>query len=111
MADDHPATVRFVARVLDLEGFSVSTAADADGLLMAWLATRAPVVLSDVGMPGTLDGLDSCRTISSLDPRVRVFLMTGDEAAAGRCAAHGLILALRKPFTLEQLRRWARALR
>jgi two-component system NtrC family sensor kinase len=59
-------------------------------------------VLSDMVMPGEMDGLDLARRLRERRADVPVILMTGYSAAAGAAAAEGFPV-LRKPFTMASL--------
>lgn len=113
VADDNPAVLRLVSRVLRQGGFKVLTAGTGQELLNVWVRARGKceIVLSDVQMPGALDGIQACGRIRREDPRARVFLMTGDPGHCARAAASGLKIVLQKPFDLEALRAWSRKLR
>jgi PAS domain S-box-containing protein len=64
----------------------------------------ADLVLTDVVMPGGQDGLDLARSLAEERPEMPVLLCSGYGGAPSRVAEAGLPL-LRKPFTLDELRR------
>lgn len=78
VADDDPATRRFIQVSLQLEGFDVVTAADARQALARSSADPPDLVLLDLCLP-ELDGAEVCRRIR-LDPRtchVPVIIVSG----------------------------------
>ena len=77
------------------------TASAAEGL--GAFEQQAPdIVLSDMVMPGEMDGLDLARRLRQRMPNVPVVLMTGFSDAAGAAADEGFTV-LRKPFKTESL--------
>ena len=108
VADDYPGMRRLLSGILRREGFRVVTVSSASGLLKKWKALRCRVVLSDIEMPGELDGIQACRDIRRMAPNVKAFLMTGDSRGRERARRSGFQIAFLKPFTLEAVRRWAR---
>lgn len=86
-----------LAETLRDEGFSVLEAANADEAL-AVLASSTPldVVLTDVNMPGSLDGLALGRYVRTTRPGLKVIVVSGripPEVAAGATDAF-----LAKPY-------------
>ena len=86
------------------------TAKTGKELLKVWKAAHCEVVLSDIRMPGALDGIEACEAVRLADSRVRVFLMTGDPENRERAREKGFRMAFFKPFTLQDIRRWLRSL-
>jgi two-component system response regulator DesR len=64
VADDHPAVVQALARVLAEEGFAVTTAHRGDEALVKLVETRPDVAVIDAAMPG-LTGLELARRVQS----------------------------------------------
>jgi CheY-like chemotaxis protein len=60
------------------------------------------LVLSDMIMPGKMNGLELARQVSRHNPDLPVVLMTGFSEAAASAAAEGFPL-LAKPYTMEAL--------
>lgn len=62
------------------------------------------IVISDLKMPGTIDGIDFLSACESAKKRI---LMSGtiDSVAIQRCEEAGITSLLYKPFTLEQITR------
>ena len=89
---------------LDMAGYSVMPAADAEQAL-AWLDKGAPgLVLSDVQMPG-MDGHALLRTIKARRPEIPVLIMTayGQIERAVEAMRDGASDYLPKPFEPDRL--------
>ncbi|MBI4057273.1 MAG: response regulator [Elusimicrobia bacterium] len=110
IADDDSAILRVISRCLGRWGFCVITASTGEELLSAWKKNRCQVVLSDVQMPGFLDGLGACEIIRNMNRGVRIFFMTGDAESREKIEKKGFSLAFLKPFVLEEVRAWSRIL-
>ncbi|WP_374310535.1 response regulator [Methylocella sp.] len=78
VVEDEPLVRMFGADVLEGAGFCVIEAANADEALSV-LAQRSDVaaVVTDVEMPGSLDGLDLAWRIKDRWPRIGVVLTSG----------------------------------
>jgi PAS domain S-box-containing protein len=100
--DDVAALTAEMLRHLDHTVSRVASGPAAQKALAAGLA--ADLVLSDVIMPGGLDGLDLAQSVGETHPDLPVLLYSGFGGAPGRVAASGLPL-LRKPFSIEELQR------
>lgn len=103
VVDDNEALRENLAEALELEGYAVAVAPDAEAAL-ARLADEPPprVVLLDLMMPG-MNGADLLLRIRE-DPRlagVRVVLTTGSTGARARAASADAVLM--KPFGVREL--------
>jgi two-component system response regulator FlrC len=101
--DDAPLR-EALADTLQLAGYSVMPAADAEQAL-AWLDRGAPgLVLSDVQMPG-MDGHALLRAIKARRPEIPVLIMTayGQIERAVEAMRDGAADYLSKPFEPERL--------
>lgn len=94
IVDDNATNLRLAANVLELEGFAVDQAVDAEQALQQLARAPPDLILMDIALPGK-DGLALTREIKA-DPRWRsipvvaltAFAMKGDEEkalAAGCC--------------------------
>ena len=99
--DDNVAVM--VAEMLATLGYDSERAISADAALVR-LDTSADVdlVLSDMVMPGQLNGLDLVRTVAKRWPAIPTLLMTGYSDAAASASNDGIRLLL-KPFRIEDL--------
>ncbi|HET7753429.1 MAG TPA: response regulator [Anaeromyxobacteraceae bacterium] len=99
LVDDDPDIGRFLAMLLELEGFSPEVATRGEEAIAACERARPAAVLLDVAMPG-LDGLELCRRLrgSGLDcPILVVSARPGSELGA-RALEAGADEFIRKPF-------------
>jgi PAS domain S-box-containing protein len=98
LVEDAPAVRAFVARALDLYGYTVLQAANGDEALQ--IADRRPfdLLLSDVVMPG-MNGLELAAHVMRSRPDARVLLMSGYDENRPPGIAGSPMPRLRKPFT------------
>ncbi|HEY5433641.1 MAG TPA: response regulator [Candidatus Limnocylindrales bacterium] len=62
------------------------------------------LLLTDVSMPGELDGIALAAVVAERRPEIPVVLMSGDAGSLERATgAPGVSATLAKPFTLEAL--------
>lgn len=104
VVDDEEQVRHSIAQWLELGGFSVETAADADAALAA-IRRRAPkVVLTDLQMPRK-SGMDLMRELHRFDPDIPVVLLTahGDVPLAVAAMREGAYDFLQKPYVPEHL--------
>jgi DNA-binding NtrC family response regulator len=105
VVDNNAVTRDSCERILEPEGYCVTTAPDADAALTA-IASRAPdLILLDLYLPGT-DGLALIPKIRTLAPGTAIVLITGYPTidAAVEAMRRGAADFLPKPFTAGQLR-------
>ncbi len=83
LVEDEPAVLAWLERALVQLGYHVESATDAAGALSV-LQRDTPVdlLLTDVGLPGGVDGLALARTAARLRPGIRVLFASGNAAAA-----------------------------
>jgi CheY-like chemotaxis protein len=97
--------------ILQDEGFEVLTANCVNGAKSIMEAVRLDVVVSDVYMPGGLNGLDLLRHLRESFPAIPVILMTGyiKDFITSDVLDFGARTLLFKPFRSEELIRAIRA--
>jgi DNA-binding response OmpR family regulator len=104
VVDDEPLVCDVVARYLEHDGHRVVTAADGDTARKLIERESPSLVLLDVMLPGTTDGLDLCRWIRS-SSELPVILLTARVEEADRIV--GLELGaddyVTKPFSPREL--------
>ena len=90
VADDHPAIVTAVSRLLALDSEVVGTVADGRLLLEEAQRLQPDVIVLDVNLPH-LNGLDACRQITQVNPEIRVIVFSAmtDPAIPERSLAAG----------------------
>jgi two-component system nitrogen regulation response regulator NtrX len=124
--EDEPNIRRMVGALLQAEGYEVRDAADgAAGVALA-LQSDPDVVLVDLMMPGSMDGMAVLSALREKQPDLPVIMMSGraglaDAVRATKLGAHnflekpltpeGVLLALSSALELRQARREAHALR
>lgn len=104
VVEDNPTVLHLMVEVLVLYGYKVRPFRDADH---AWdhIANRdiSPrLVITDLRMPGEIDGAELVRRIHQLDPDVPIVIVTGMHEAAN--SVHDKqVFWLHKPFDLDAL--------
>lgn len=78
IVDDHPAMLRAVARLLELQYDVVGSLADATELLERVQQMQPDVIVLDVNLPG-VDGLTACRQVTQALPQINVIVFTAVE--------------------------------
>jgi two-component system response regulator MprA len=104
VVDDDPSVREALALVLDLGGFSVTTAIDGREAIRMLSVTSPDAVILDVLMPG-LDGLEVCRRMRATGDRTPVLMLTARAEVSERVAGleAGADDYLAKPFAREEL--------
>jgi DNA-binding response OmpR family regulator len=113
VADDEPPILQYIKHVLQMADFDVITSTSVEE---AWaiLERRQPeveLVLSDIVMPGSIDGPELAEKIHQLDPDLPVLFISGALSAVDPRTAKMAEkqLLLRKPFNPKQLIDFVRA--
>jgi len=106
VVEDEPVLRRFVARLLDGQGWRVTAAADARSALHAVSGDRADrempaVMISDIGLPD-MDGPALVRAARRVRPDLPVILVSG-YGEDGSLAGLSRVVYLRKPFGAVEL--------
>jgi CheY-like chemotaxis protein len=107
VADDEPSILQYIEHVLQVANYRVITATAVEE---AWKIVQQQqgeiqLVLTDIVMPGSIDGQDLAKRIQQLDPALPVVFITGalsetDDRTAMMVQNQ---LLLRKPFFPQQL--------
>jgi PAS domain S-box-containing protein len=106
IVDDEPTVRMLVSEVLDELGYTGIEAEDGpSGLKMLQSKTRIDLLISDVGLPGGMNGRQLADAGIALRPELKVLFITG--YAENAVISHGHLLPtmqiLTKPFTLDAL--------
>jgi len=101
LVEDNPDVAIASTGLLEQLGYSVRWAADAEAALKEIEANGVDLVLSDIVMPGRLDGLGLARAIKQMRPRLPILLASGYSEAAQNARAEFPIL--RKPYQIHEL--------
>lgn len=102
--DDDPLR-QTCARLLADVGHTVQSASSGEAALRLLAQTKFDVVVSDVNMPGGVNGLDVLRAASAVDARLPVILMTGTPTtkSAVQAVENRATRYLLKPFPVVDL--------
>jgi PAS domain S-box-containing protein len=103
VVDDNPEVAEVSASMLEQLGYQVQRAGDAAGALAAVDAHAFDLVMTDIVMPGTMDGVALARAVRARRPGLPVLLVTGYSEAAAEAGAEFPVM--RKPFQLAELSR------
>ena len=103
--DDEPVTLKQLRRILEKEGYRVSTFSNPQRALEHLETSACDLVISDVRMP-TMDGLELMSRIKVRFPAIEVILITGYASLDGAVEAtrEGAFYYLEKPFTPDDVR-------
>lgn len=98
VVDDDPVMRLVISEILEGAGMGVLVASSADEALATLDQQAVAAIITDVVMPGTLDGLGLVSTIRHRWPHVRIVVTSGrmTAEAAGNAANTAF---LQKPFT------------
>jgi two-component system cell cycle sensor histidine kinase/response regulator CckA len=107
IVEDEPAVLEFAVRVLADKGYTVLRATHAAEALQICRENETPIhlVVTDMVMPGGMNGRELARELSQTRPGVRVLFMSGyvadamDDGGAPEAPIH----LLEKPFTPASL--------
>jgi DNA-binding response OmpR family regulator len=107
VVDDEPDILQYMREILRHVNYEVITATSGD---QAWTLfeeyqPEIEMVLTDVVMPGSIDGLELGAKIHEVDPSLPVLFVTGvlPEGDARTVGIFEKELLVRKPFSPKQL--------
>jgi two-component system, response regulator PdtaR len=105
VVDDEVLLRLSIADCLREEGFAVIEAANADeAIAILRTAVSVDVVLTDVTMPGRMDGVGLARFIEAHRPDAKVIVTSGTQVAApAECRLDGFFLKPYDPSSIVQL--------
>jgi DNA-binding NtrC family response regulator len=104
VVDDEGSMLLTLTANLELEGFEVAEAANANRALELVREKEFDLVLSDIRMPG-MNGVELFREIRAIRPELPVILMTAFalEGLVSEAIGAGAYTVLRKPFAIDHL--------
>ncbi len=105
VVDDEESMRHMLATVLGREGYDVRVAADAASALESLAADPADVVITDVRMPGTMDGLGLVERVVKDGHQASVVVMSayGSRDLALEAIRRGAYDYIDKPFTADDI--------
>jgi PAS domain S-box-containing protein len=106
VVDDEPTIRMLVAEVLDELGYTAIEAANgAAGLLLLQSDARIDLVVTDVGLPGGINGRQMADAARAVRPALKVLFITGyaETAAIGQGQLDPGMQVLTKPFAMDVL--------
>ena len=111
VVDDNVRLASTLSTYLEMEGFEVVTAHNAESALSAVDRRPPDLALLDINMPG-IDGIEVCRRVRAAVPQMAILMVTGrsgddDETKARAAGANGLVA---KPLDLPSLHQQIRDL-
>jgi PAS domain S-box-containing protein len=106
VVDDEPAVQMLVAEVLkELNYLAIEARDGADALQILQSDTRVDLLVTDVAMPGGMNGRQLVDAARELRPELRALFITGyaENALVGKKQLPPNMQVLTKPFTMEAL--------
>jgi len=105
VVDDNPEVADVSAAMLEQLGYEVHKTSDGAAALGAVEQHEFDLVISDIVMPGNMDGIALARRVRERRPGLPVLLVTGYSQAAAEAAPEFTVM--RKPFQFGELSRAA----
>jgi DNA-binding response OmpR family regulator len=103
IADDDPAILNIVSKILQLQGFFAYTCADGDSAVKLFEELQPRLVILDVRMPAA-DGLTACKRIRAVsDVPIIMLTVMDDQKDVARALEAGADDYVRKPFGADEL--------
>jgi len=106
VVDDEPDVREGLGKLLEMEGYDVTTAENGLVAIERAKVRRFDLVITDLRMPG-LGGVETLKGLKQLHPGMPVIVVTAyasDETTA-RCKREGAYGYVMKPFDLDKLLR------
>ena len=106
IVDDEPSVRMLVTEVLEEVGYAAIEAADGvSGLKVLQSDVRIDLLITDVGLPGGVNGRQMADAARRVRPKLRVLFITGyaENAARGNGHLEPGMHVLTKPFAMETL--------
>ena len=104
VVEDDPLILEFLCEILQEEGFVVEPQISADAAVI-YLEQHAPQVhmlLTDITMPGTLNGADLANHFGDRWPEKPIMIMSGYETPESSGVRHDVSF-IKKPWALGQM--------
>jgi DNA-binding NtrC family response regulator len=104
VVEDDPLILEFLCEILQDEGFVVQPqiSADAASAYLEQNADNVRLLLTDITMPGTLNGADLANQFGDRWPDKPIMIMSGFETPQSAGVRHSVSF-IKKPWALGQL--------
>ncbi|HEF4762961.1 TPA: response regulator [Pseudomonas putida] len=104
VVEDDPLILEFLCEILQDEGYAVQsqTSADAASVYLQGHAAEVGLLLTDITMPGTLNGADLANLFGDRWPEKPIMIMSGYETPESSGVRHEVSF-IKKPWALGQL--------
>ena len=104
VVEDDPLILEFLCEILQEEGFVVEphVSADAASVYLNEHANKVGLLLTDITMPGTLNGADLANLFGDRWPEKPIMIMSGFETPESSGVRHAVSF-IKKPWALGQL--------
>ena len=104
IVEDEMLNREIMAEALIEAGFAVDEAGSADEAVRMLDADGYRLLVTDIHMPGSLDGIDLAQRAHDQNPRMPIVFVTGRPDVLARLRDAGIPgTSLAKPFALEEL--------
>jgi DNA-binding NtrC family response regulator len=104
LVEDHALSRRSLARALELADHTVYEAESGEAAVDLLSSRQFEVVISDLRLPGKINGLDILRQKKDNSPRTRLILITAFGSAQTQKEAEALgAVYIEKPFSLQDV--------
>jgi len=112
VVEDEQRISQFLKKGLTEKGYSVDVAGDADSALERIVAAPPDLVLLDLLLPGSRDGIELCRELRSRGVRSKILMLTARDTVENKIEGldAGADDYLVKPFSFRELVARIRAL-
>ncbi len=77
IVDDEPLIRAHARQVVEEAGYAVVEAANADEAMQLLTADGVSALVTDVQMPGSMDGLELARSVRASWPKIAIIVMSG----------------------------------
>jgi len=104
VVEDDPLILEFLCEILQEEGYAVHShaSADAASVYLQEHAQEVGLLLTDITMPGTLNGADLANLFGDRWPDKPIMIMSGYETPESSGVRHEVAF-IKKPWALGQL--------
>ncbi len=105
VVDDEPGIRGLLQYELGFSGYETVTVESADQALEILQGHPVDLVITDIRMPGSMDGIDFIETYRKENPHQKVIFMTGYaiEEKISLALQNPLSFCIKKPFDIQEL--------